>query len=224
MTNLHANKGRTVQSHVSLITILSNSSASAGCGPPRTARSWFAFAFATLLFLSPSVLHGQVPGICTQPDGFSWPMNSEPNAAVSNAARLPIGMQRNGQNHIPIDTAALKAFLNRIDINGATAKKTVVNRYSPHSVRHTNPPRQPTQPLNLSSTFSTVSNRTAISGDDDLLAPTRKNDGDDLLGPPNVPPSNASSDPLLNMGPDISREQQRSEKKIPAPTNGQVPT
>ena len=67
--------------------------------------------------------------------GFAWPISNALNAAVSNSARLPIGMQQNGQNQIPIDTAALKAFLNRTDINGATPKKPVVIRYSPVSRR-----------------------------------------------------------------------------------------
>ena len=222
MTNLHANKGRLVQSHFSLKTTILNIPASTRCRLAHNAQSWFGFAFSTLLLLCPCVLHGQVPGICTQPDGFSWPMSNAPNAAVSNSARLPIGVQRNGQNQIPIDTAALKTFLNRTDINGTSAKQPVVNRYSPHSVHNTNPPRQPTQPLNLGHTVSSVSNRTAISGDDDLLAPTRKNDGDDLLAPPAVPSSNAPSDPLSHMGPDVAREQQRSESKIPAPANGQA--
>ena len=123
MTNLHANKGRPVQSHISLKSTIVNRPGSNRCGPPHTARSWFGFAFITLLFLSPNLVHGQVPGICTQSDGFSWPMNSEPNAAVLNAARLPIGMQRNAQNQNPIDTATLKAFLNRTDLNSANAKK-----------------------------------------------------------------------------------------------------
>ena len=225
MTNLHANKGRPVQSHISLKTTIVNRPVSNRCGPPHTARSWFGFAFITLLFLSPNIVHGQVPGICTQSDGFSWPMNSEPNAAVSNAARLPIGMQRNAQNQNPIDTATLKAFLNRTDLNGANAKKTVVNRYSPHSVHNTNPPQLTTQPLTLGHTFSTVSNRTAMFGDEDLLVPARKNDSDDLLAPPNGPPlnaPNANSDPLSSMGPDIAQEQQRSEKKISVPANGQA--
>ena len=218
MPYLRVTKGLQVQSDVPQITTYP--STPTRFGSPNCVSARHAYALVCLLFLVPCKLSGQVPGICTQQDGLSWPMNTEPNAGTVGVAALPNRMQRNGQNQKPMDTAALKSFLNRTDLNEFKASKPVVNRYAPHSVHTSNPSRFKSQPILQGQTFSTVGNRTAITDDDDLLAPASTSVNDDLLAPSNS--RSANTDPLSTMGPDAAREQQRSEKKIPSPTNGQA--
>ena len=217
--NLPATKGRAVKRDApqKITTYLS---VPTRCGSLNRDYARLGCALVCLLFLVPCNLHGQVPGICTQPDGLSWPMSTEPNAGIVGVSALHNRLQRNDQNQKPMDTAALKSFLNRTDHNEVKAIKPIVNRYAPHSVHNSNPSQFTSQPLFRGQAFSTVGNRTAITDDDNLLAPISTNVNDDLLAPSNTP--SANSDPLSSMGPDAAREQQRSEKKTPSPTNGQA--
>lgn len=224
-----------------------------------------AFALvACALLLSHDNVHAQVPGICTQPDGASWPMNTQPNAGASPQRQLPWPSKSNIQNTPPkpnqFDAEAMRAFLNQpnpqptVQPNAASPQdsKPIVNRYAPHSIHPKPSPTQsnapvpypnatvpnpvnsgpnlsnsgpyPTSPSLPRNTIHSVSNRLIIGrDDDDLLAPLpapKSNIGDDLLGPP--APPNAAVDPLSNMGPDVAKEQQRQEQKVPAPANGQL--
>ena len=190
--------------------------------------AWSRFAFVTLVLVSPCFVQAQVPGICTQPDGFSWPMNKDPNAGVPSQAgftdtseRLDSTnrMQRNSTVQHPLDTAALKAFLNRTDPGDANATKPTGNRYSPHSVHAPIPPLPAARTVYPGKTLANVSRRTRLDEDDDLLAPPANKD-DDLLIPSIAP--NATSDPLSSMGPDLANEQPRSHQTIPVPANGQA--
>ncbi len=173
-------------------------------------RTGIGYVFACVLMFATGSVHGQVPGICTQPDGISWPMNNQPNIG------LPQGSQRSLPNQL--DTAALKAFLNRADLQDY-ATKPVINRYSPHPVQNAIPSRPSSYKASPVHPVSTISNRTQLHGDDDLLAAPTSN-SDNLLAPSFA--SNANSDPLSSMGPDIANEQQRAERKVSLPANGQA--
>jgi Cytochrome c554 and c-prime len=186
----------------------------------------------------------QVPGICTQPDGASWPMNTQPNAGAAHLRQLPLPATSGNQtlptktNHF--DAEAMRSFLSQPNVQpnlepnpgSHPGSKPIVNRYAPHSIHsqtsstpfNTSGP-SPTSSSPSRTTIHSVSNRFANRRDnDDLLAPLpsakTKNDSDDLLGPPSVP--NAAVDPLSNLGPDAAKEQQRQENKVPAPANGQL--
>jgi nitrate/TMAO reductase-like tetraheme cytochrome c subunit len=195
--------------------------------PQRVKQFWMALAMMT----SPMLSFGQVPGICTQPDGATWPMNYVANAGVPTSSQtapgmppaspLPLAPSRllpanlanlNSQS----DTAQLKAFL-----NGSvppSPKAGAINRYAPHSVPSLHGVPAPNRP----SPFNLASNRNrAQSGDDDLLTtPAVSNpQGDDLLTPqPNAP----SSDPLSGMGPDAAKESERTQQKAQTPANNQA--
>ena len=209
-------------------------------------RAWPGYAFACVLSFATCSVHGQVPGICTQPDGLSWQMNNQPNIG------LPQGSLRRPPNQV--DTAALKAFLKKTEQQDVGLKNLVVNRYSPHSVQSANPPNRSGPASNRGHSVSNIGYRSQVDGDDRLvLAPTGTSDdllapkhnprlapsapignGDDLLAPernPRLAPSahpaapigpDVNSDPLSNMGPDVVKEQQRVQNKIPGPSNGQA--
>ncbi|HUP78056.1 MAG TPA: multiheme c-type cytochrome, partial [Pirellula sp.] len=219
LPNLRAAKGRPVKEDVPQ-RITTYPSIPTRCGSLNRDYAWLRCALGCLLFLVPCNLHAQVPGICTQADGLSWPMSSEPSAGAVGDSALLNRLQRNDRNQKPVDTAALKFFLNRTDQNEAKATKPIVNRYAPHSVHNSNPSQFTSPPWLRGQAFSTVGNRTAITDDGDLLAPNSTNVNDDLLAPSNTPSTN--SDPLSSMGPDAAMEQQRVEKKTTPPTNGQA--
>ena len=152
-------------------------------------------------------------------------MNSQPNAGTAYAQ---IGVNRFQANPKQVDTAAIKAFLNRTDT--VVENKPLVKGYSPHSVHssNSNPPLTSMPIARVHSAgihssenrFSTVGSRAFQEGDDDLLTPIAAAKDDDLL----APSSNArsTSDPLSNLGPDEKREQQRTDSRVPAPSNGQA--
>lgn len=165
-----------------------------------------------------SSVRGQVPGICTQTDGVTWPMTSQPNAGVLNPA-TPSLQSSTGKVSVgdsrQVDAAAMRAFLGRTDLPNASSssrspQKPIVNRYSPHSVHSSKVATalelpangNPARPVAL-----TVGNRTRVDQDDDLLAPLNN--------------ANAS-DPLSNMGPDSIAEKQRVDRKAETPEGGQA--
>ncbi len=184
-----------------------------------------------LVWLSTRSACAQVPGICTQPDGVSWPMSSQPNAGVIDQGLPAIANSQNATQHRKdpkqVDVAALKAYLSRTDVPkmnspGLNAQRPIANRYAPHSVPSSKPStssqsnvtgQQPNFP------YSTVSNRNQILRDDDLLAPIAKKESDDLLAPAESP---NQSDPLSSMGPDNNAEKQRADRKVDAPASGQA--
>ena len=189
--------------------------------------------FASLL--AQSKIQAQVPGICTQLDGISWPMNNQPNAGTPPQHQLPwpsnSNIQASAPQNVQFDTKAMKAFLKQPTPHPTAQPNTqpnvanpqdpnsILNRYAPHSTR--------TKPIQTPVPIHSVSNRRSIPGDDDDLltpsptpAPKTDSGSDDLLVPQAVP--NGASDPLSNMGPDVAKEQQRQEQKIAAPANGQL--
>ncbi len=168
------------------------------------------YVFVCVLVFATCNVRGQVPGICTQPDGVSWSMSNQPNIG------LPQGSQRRLPNQI--DTAALKGFLYKAERHENSETEPVINRYSPRSFQTGVPGRPSGKSVSPVHSISTISNRTQLHGDDDLLAAPTSN-SEDLLAPPFSP--NAKSDPLSNMGPDVANEQRRAERKIPVPSNSQ---
>ena len=152
--------------------------------------------------------HGQVPGICTQPDGAGWTITDAPNASTAAA------VDRNR-----IDSANIREYLSRVEALRSTTPPAKINRYTPHSVR--TPQNQPNhgavapqqvQPFSFAGHQQRIARRS-----DDLLAPLPPTQKDELLTPAN--PNANNLDPLSGMGPDANREQDRAQRRDPSPAN-----
>ena len=157
------------------------------------------------------MLPAQVPGICVQGDGTSWPMNYAPSAATAIGSAPAQGGYDSSQASHQSDMAQLRAYL--------TAKKplqrtsqTPVNRYAPHSVSTVNsgiitnivpnsagPMARNTQPYSMASSQLRLAQTPpgrdlqANASDDDLLAP---------ISPPLAPPNSNSINSFGNSGSD----------------------
>lgn len=191
-----------------------------------TFNRWILAFIAIGVTCSSDIAQAQVPGICTQPDGASWQMTAAPNAGTTlgqpQQSLQPQQWVKPSDPTPRLDPSALRAYLN--DSRAAkpaqsTQSTPKINRYAPHSVHAPTPH----QVHSGTGAFSMASNRNLIAqGDDDLLAPTPKSNAssDDLLGPSAGPSSGA--DALSNIGPDASKEQQRSQRRDQAPANNQA--
>ena len=191
----------------------------------------FSFGLILVAVLAPGLSLAQVPGICTQTDGVSWPMSQEPRAGVPTNWQGPpatkgspskVGSSTSNQNPSHVDTAALKAFLNRADSRETSPRSATINRYAPHSAQSPHSVQSPHRvPDQSPHSFSTVANRRLLTGDDDLLSPIAPTENADLLTAPS--PNGATGfDPLASMGPDAAKEQQREQRKEGVPANAQA--
>lgn len=148
---------------------------------------------------------GQVPGICTSPEGSAW--LTQQAFLQSQTTRYPNVHQQgsptdNLPSHAPLNAENTRNWLNRQIQSPGDGKPAIVNRYAPHSVRE--------QPTSIAG--SPVTYRKAPDNDQ-LLTTTDANlqASDDLL---NADRREANPlDALSGLGPDSQKERERTARR-----------